>query len=224
VNFRYPIFLDLMGKKCVVTGEGVEIAAKVRALVEASAQVVYVNPAAEPRIANLAESGAVNWQRRKFEPQDLDDCFLIISDLEDNSEVFALAEARNVLCNSVDDPEHCRFSFGSIHRQGDLTIAISTNGRAPALAVRLREWLEREIGPEYGVLLEMMKRIRPEVNADLLDFEKRRQLWYRIVDSDVLTLLRDGRPAEADACVRTMVEEALSNTSHFRTSFDNGCP
>jgi len=222
VNFRYPIFLDVTGKKCVVTGDGFEIPAKVLALVEASARVVYVNPNAEPRIEKLAADGAIAWQKRSFEPEDLDGCFLIISDLEDNSEVFALAEARNVLCNAVDEPEHCRFSFGSIHRQGDLTIAISTNGRAPAVAVRLRQWLEREIGPEYGAFLELMKRVRPEVNSGLPDFELRRQLWYQIVDSEVLSLLRDGRAAEADARIRTMVDEALSNTSPFRTSSGSG--
>ena len=58
----------------------------------------------------------------------------------------------------MDDPEHCRFSFGSIHRQGELTIAISTNGWAPAVAVRLKERFQREIGTEYGDFLELLKR------------------------------------------------------------------
>ncbi len=58
MNFRYPIFLDLTGKKCVVTGEGFEVAAKVRGLVEASADVLYINPRAVPEIEALVSAGS----------------------------------------------------------------------------------------------------------------------------------------------------------------------
>src|SRR5947209_10045570 len=103
-------------------------------LVNASANVTYVNPAADERIAKLAEQSLLRWERRAFAESDLDDCFLVICDTETNSEIFRLAEQRRVLCNCVDDPANCRFSFGSVHRKGELTIAIPTNGCAPALA------------------------------------------------------------------------------------------
>ena len=221
MNFRYPVFLDLTGKKCVVTGEGLEIAAKLEGLYKASAKVVYVHPAAETRIQEMAATGMISWEQRDLRADDLEDCFLVVTDREDNSRIFALAEARNVLCNAVDDPSHCRFTFGSVHRQGDLTIAISTNGRAPALAVRLRQWIEQNIGPEYGSLLEIMKRVRPEINDAIPDFSARRELWYGIVDSEVLSLLRDGQTSEAHAQIRRMIDEALSNISHSRISSDN---
>jgi siroheme synthase-like protein len=209
VNFRYPIFLDLTGKKCVVTGEGHEVAAKVRTLVDASANVVYINPRAEAKIEELVTMGLVHWEARVFQPGDLADCFLIVADTDNNADIFRLAEERKVLCNAVDDPEHCRFSFGSVHRQGDLTIAISSNGWAPALAVRLRQKLEREIGPEYGVLLRFLKDIRSTVTAQIPDFEARRDLWYRIVDSDVLSMIRAGQEDAASWKIRQMVEEAI---------------
>ncbi len=221
MNFRYPIFLDLTGKKCVVTGEGFEIAVKVRALLAAAATVTYVHPSAEPVIEELANKGSIHWERRDFMPGDLDGCFLVITDLDDNSEVFKLAEARNVLCNAVDDPPNCRFSFGSIHRQGDLSIAVSTNGRAPAVAVRLRQWLEREIGPEYGDLLRLMKEFRPQVNGQICDFDARKELWYKIVDSDVLNLLREGKEPEAARQIQLLIEEAISSILHSRTSSGN---
>lgn len=220
VNFRYPIFLDLTGRKCLVTGAGNEVAGKVRALVDASAEVTYVNPGAAPEIEQLAALGLVNWQPRTFSPDDLDDCFLVISDSEENAAIFRLAEKRKVLCNAVDDPEHCRFSFGSIHRQGELTIAISSNGWAPAVAVRIRQKLEREIGPEYAALLEILKRLRPVLSSRIAEFSARRDLWYRIVDSNALELLRLGKAAAAEAMIQTIVDEALNNTSHSDTS---GC-
>jgi len=208
MNFRYPIFLDLSGKKCLVVGEGHEIAAKVQTLVDAAAKVTYINPRAEPAIETLAAAGLISWERRDFKNHDLDGCFLAIADWKDNADIFRLAEERQVLMNAVDDPEHCRFSFGSVHRQGDLTVAISTNGVAPALAVRLRERLECEIGAEYGELLRMLKEVRAEIGSQVADFSARRALWYRIIDSDILDKLREGRREDAQRSLRQMIEDA----------------
>lgn len=218
MNFRYPIFLDLTGKRCLVVGEGYEVAAKVQALVDAAANVTYVNPQAEPPIALLASATLITWIQRDFETGDLDGCFLVISDLLDNSPLFRLCEERGILCNSVDDPEHCRFSFGSIHRRGELTIAISTNGYAPAVAVRLKEKLQREIGPEYEVFLDMLKQVRQEISARICDFSQRKELWYKIVDSKLLDFLRQGRVDEANRLLRQMIEDGVSNTSRSDTS------
>jgi siroheme synthase-like protein len=222
MNFRYPIFLDLGGKKCLVTGEGYELAFKVKNLVDCSADVTYVNPRAEPAIEALAAAGLLRWEQRDFVSADLDGCFLVITDREDNAEIFAQAEARSILCNSVDDPENCRFSFGSLHRQGDLTMAISTNGWAPAVAVRLKEWLQREVGPEYGELLKILKAVRPEITAGIADFGKRRELWYRIVDSDALAKLRAGEPDAVEADIRAMISSAINSSVRSSISGEDG--
>jgi siroheme synthase-like protein len=220
LNFRYPIFLDLTGKRCLVIGEGYEIPGKIRALVDAAAEVIYVNPRAEPEIAQISSAGLVTWLPREFEERDLDGCFLAIAGLKDNSAVFRLCEERGILCNSVDDPEHCRFSFGSIHRRGELTIAISTNGWAPALAVRLKEKLQREVGPEFEALLDMLREVRPEITLRIPDFSARKTLWYRIVDSELLALLRDGQQQEGRHFLRQMIEDAVSSTSRSDISGD----
>ncbi|MGA7411735.1 MAG: bifunctional precorrin-2 dehydrogenase/sirohydrochlorin ferrochelatase [Bryobacteraceae bacterium] len=216
MNFRFPVFLDVTGKRCLVIGAGYEVAGKVKSLIDAGAETLYINPTAAPEIEHWAAMDLVVWKPRAFEPTDLDGCLLVITDHPDNSEIFRLAEERGILCNSVDDPEHCRFSFGSVHRQGDLNIAISTNGWAPALAVRLRQQLEREIGPEYGALLALLKEARPTITARISDFARRRDLWYRIVDSSVLAKLREGREQAAADQVRQLIEEAI----HASTSTD----
>ncbi len=212
MNFRYPIFLDVTGKKCVVTGEGFEVAAKVRALAEASANVLYINPRAVPEIEALASGESIRWEVREFSPEDLDDCFLVITCSPRNAEIFAMAEARNVLCNAVDDPANCRYSYGSIHRSGDLTIGISTNGIAPAVAVRLKQKFQQDIGPEYGELLEHLRQIRPEITTRIADFEKRKQLWYAIADSEALALLKRGEHDAALRLIRQLIDAALSST------------
>jgi precorrin-2 dehydrogenase / sirohydrochlorin ferrochelatase len=211
VNFRFPVFLDLSGKKCLVIGEGYEVAGKVHALVDASAQVLYVNPQAEPAIEALAAAGLIHWEKRAFIPEDLDELFLVISDLEDNSQIFRMAEERRILCNCVDDPEYCRFSFGSIHRRGELTIAISTNGWAPAVAVRLKEKFQREIGPEYTDFLQLLKESRPRITSQVADFGARRELWYRIVDSEVLALLSRGEKEAAATMLQHMIDSAVGD-------------
>jgi siroheme synthase-like protein len=198
VSFRYPIFLDLTGKRCLVLGEGPEMAAKIQA---------------------LREGGAVVESR--LDDSDLDsfsDCFLVITNLPDNSQVFRFCEERKILCNSVDDPEHCRFIFGSVHRDGDLSIAVSTNGAAPALAVRLRERFEREIGREYGAFVVLLKEVRGEIAAGVPDFDARRELWYRILDSNALELVRSGQSEAA----REMIQELINSTSRSDTSGEDG--
>lgn len=206
MNFRYPVFLDISGKRCLVTGEGFEIPAKIQRLVDQSAIVTYVNPVAEDSIADLARNNRLAWHAREFINTDLDGCFLVIADTKRNAHIFELAEQRNVLCNAVDDPEFCRFSFGSIVSRGDLTIAISTNGIAPALAVRLRQRFEREFGSEYAVFLAMLSEVRAEITASVPDFETRKALWYRLIDSDALSLLGQGREYEARQLLRSLID------------------
>ena len=208
MNFRYPIFLDLAGKRCLVTGEGYEVAGKVRDLAETGAQVTYVNPTAVPEIRELIDSGAIRWHARDFVLTDLNKCFLVITSGPHNDIIFRLAEGSGVLCNAVDDPKHCRYSYGSKHRQGDLTIGISTNGVAPALAVRIKQKLQSEIGEEYKEFLLMMKQFRPGITEGIADFQKRRDLWYRIVDSDVLSMLKRGDREGAQQLAARMIEEA----------------
>ncbi|HTU48041.1 MAG TPA: bifunctional precorrin-2 dehydrogenase/sirohydrochlorin ferrochelatase [Bryobacteraceae bacterium] len=197
MNFRYPVFLDLTGKKCLVIGEHPELTAKIQALRDAGARV--------------------EWRPSVFEPGDLSDCFLVITSLPDNAEIFRLCEERKILCNAVDDPDHCRFSFGAVHRDGDLAIAISTNGVAPGLAVRLREKIQRSFGPEYGEFLALLREVRAEIAVRIPDFAARRELWYRIIDSEALQLVRSDQLEAA----RALIQGLISNTSRSDTSAED---
>lgn len=219
MNFRYPIFLDVEGKRCLVTGEGFEIAAKIRMLVSRGARVTYVNPTADEAIAALAAEERITWHARNFQSTDLDECLLVITDLPDNAGIFGLAEERKILCNAVDDPAHCRFSFGSVVSRDDLTIAISTNGIAPALAMRLRERLEREVGEEYAQFVAILGELRPEITRSISKFEERKALWYRLLDSPALDAIRKGRPGEARQLLRSLLEEAKHGP---RTGYSEG--
>jgi siroheme synthase-like protein len=97
-----------------------------------------------------------------------------------NETVFRDAEARGILCNAVDDIEHCHFYYGAVVQRGDLQIAISTNGKSPALAQRLRRELETEFGPEYEVWLQWLGAAREALRANDPSSETTKKLLHEL--------------------------------------------
>ncbi len=186
MGWSFPVFLDLERRKCLVIGNSWCTADKVRGLLNAGADVTVLAPGAPPEIEMLAACGAIRWERRDYRPGDLEGFFLAVSTHEDkrrNEPIWRESLERSILFNAVDDPPRCGFTYPSIHRRGDLAIAISTNGKCPALAVRLRQRLEREIGPEYAELVGLLGDLRDEIAARVPDFGRRKELWYRLVDA-----------------------------------------
>lgn len=199
--WTYPIFLDVRGRPCTVLGSGREVTSKVRRLLDAGARVRLISPEIDPELAPLAAQGLIDHLPRAYRPGDLEGAFLILSerhrDARVNDAVKREADALQRPVNVVDDPPNCSFAFPSIARRGELMIAISTAGRAPALAVRLKERLERELGEEYARFLALAGSVREPLARRFPSFEERRQRWYRLVDSDALELLRRGEDGEA---------------------------
>ncbi len=155
----FPAFLKLENRLVIVIGGGSIAAQKIPSLLHAGAHVRVIAPKLHPQLAAYVRRGEIDWHPKPFASDDLLGAFLVIaatSIRELNAAVFAEAELRNILCNSVDDIEHCHFYCGSVVQRGDLQIAISTNGKSPALAQRLRLELEQQFGPEYGAWLEWL--------------------------------------------------------------------
>jgi uroporphyrin-III C-methyltransferase / precorrin-2 dehydrogenase / sirohydrochlorin ferrochelatase len=136
----YPVFLKLAGRRVLLVGGGRVAAAKLEGLLAAGAQVVVVAPEIRPEL----ERPDVTLQRRTFEASDLDGVWWVVAAAppDVNRQVQAAACARQVFVNAVDDPAHADAYLGGIVRRGDVAIAISTGGRAPALAGLLREALD----------------------------------------------------------------------------------
>ena len=191
----YPVFLDLRQRACVVFGGGAPAEEKVRGLLAAGAQVTVFAPRLASELAALAEEGRIAHRQREYRRGDLEGAFVAIAcgqPPETAKAIWQEALERNVLINTVDDPPHCAFLAPSIVRRGDLAVAISTSGKAPALAVRLRQRLEKDLGEEYGRFLSLAGAVREGFAQHRPDFSERRELWYRLVDSDVFDLLRQG--------------------------------
>jgi siroheme synthase-like protein len=205
----YPIFLNnLSDRRCVIFGGNSEAERKAIGLLECRADVEIVSPAGTDELARLSSQGEIKWIRREYEPGDVRGAFLVIvseTNPPKTRPIFEEAERENVLINAMDDIQHCTFVAGSVVRRGLLTVAVSTSGAAPTLAVRLREEFEERFGPEYETFLDWMMALRDPMARHYADFELRRSIWYRLVDSDILSLLSAGRSSEAKALVESVV-------------------
>jgi siroheme synthase-like protein len=207
----YPVSLDLRGRAAVVIGGGPVVEQKVFGLLEAGARVRVVSPDVTPRLCDLEARGRITIWRKPYARGDLRGAFLAIAASGDralNREVWDEAEQERVLLNAVDDPAHCHFIAPAIYRQGDLTVAVSTAGKSPALAVRVRDRLRGVLGREYAILLDLLGRLRPEVAAREPDPMLRTALWYRLVDSGALEHLRRGDVDGARRCLAAVLDAA----------------
>jgi precorrin-2 dehydrogenase/sirohydrochlorin ferrochelatase len=183
----FPIFMKLTRRRCLVVGAGTIAEGKIASLLDAGARVRVVAPHATPTISTWARNRRLIWIQRPFEPADLDRAFLVIaatSSVKVHRLVFREARHRGVLCNAVDEPTRCDFYYPAVVRRGDLQIAVSTSGRSPALAQRLRRELEAQFGPEYGEWLDHLGRSRAALFARSMNPETRRRLLHRDVTAD----------------------------------------
>jgi len=208
VSAFYPVFLDLRGRRAVVIGGGAVAEQKVHGLIAAGAHVTLVSPETTPPLADLARRGAIEIRRRPYRPGDLAGAWLAIAATDDrsvNEAAWAEAERVGVPLNAVDDLEHCSFIAPAIHREGDITVAVSTGGKSPALAVRLRQRIARLVGRAEARLCALLGELRPELAGRVPDARARTALWYEIVDSDVIDYVRRGDVEGA----RRRIEELL---------------
>jgi len=208
MNTYYPVYIQLREQPCVVIGGGTIAEGKVKGLLDALANVTVIAPALTAHLQDLARQKQITYFARAYQPGDLTGAFMVIcatDQAEINHQVWEEALANRQLVNVVDDTPRCNFIAPSVLRKGDLTIAISTSGKAPALAVRLKERLQRQIGPEYERFLEIAGELREPLARHVPDFETRKALWYELVDSDILNSLARGDEGSARETISQIV-------------------
>ena len=209
----YPAFVDIESQACLVVGGGAIAAEKAAALLDCGADVTVISPDLTEELRDRVDRGGLRWIARQYEPGDVPGHRLVISatdSTEVNERVYQDAEAEGIMVNVVDVTALCRYIVPSVVRQGDLCIAISTGGKSPALAKKIRGQLEGDFGSEYAVLLDLLGRYRPQMKARHPDeIETRARLWTSLVDSDILDLIREGRADEA----RDRVESCILHSS-----------
>ncbi len=204
----YPVFLSLSGKRCVIVGGGQVALRKVRTLLEHRANVEVISPELCSGLGQLAESGEIHVLHREYQTGDLRGVFVAIvatNDSETNLKVAKEARRNAVLVNVVDDAENSDFILPSYVRRGDVTIAISTAGRSPALARKIRTRLEKDFGDEYASLALLINEVRARVKHQGIRVDG--DAWQEALDLDLLIeLLRSGDNEKARAILFSSLE------------------
>lgn len=238
MGYDYFLAFDLTGRRCVVLGDGQVAAERVAGLVEVGAQVdVYAavpsdalrgvvngagrgaGPAAsrggsDAAGAGRGATGRATLHDRGYRTGDLADAFLAIATREDDLDVEAAwdeAQRERVLFAALDDLPHCQFAAPAIVRRGDLKIAVSTAGRAPALARRLRELLEARLPAEWADLVDALAEARDVATPRRVPFAEWAERWNRALrDPDGLVgALRAGRRGEVVDHVVEVVSDGV---------------
>lgn len=197
----YPVSLNIRNRKCVVVGGGQVALRKVRALLEHGAEVEAISLDLCPDLVRLAERGEIRALTREYRVGDLKNAFVAIAATDNgdiNQRVVAEAHGRAVLVNVVDDAESSDFIVPSHLHRGEVTIAVSTGGKSPALARKIRSKLEKELGDEYALLVRLIGEVRSEVRQQKIKIDS--DGWQEALDLELLLdLLRKGEKEKAKA-------------------------
>jgi len=190
----YPVSLDIQNRKCLVVGGGSVGARKVMTLLECGAIVTVVSPDVAEELLELAEKKMIELKKRPYETSDIDGMFLVIGATDNeklNWQINKDAERQNKLCNIADRPEACNFILPSIVNRGNLVIAISTSGKSPAFAKKMRQDLEKEFGEEYDEFLQLMGAIRKKALSEKHEPEAHKHLFEQLINRGLIDMIRD---------------------------------
>lgn len=186
----FPVFLKLEGRRVLVVGAGPVAAGKLRSLIDAGARVTVVAPDVVEDIAALSSEIAI--VRRPFETGDLDGVWYVVAAAppEVNRAVARAAEPRGLFVNAVDDMENASAYLGAIVRRAGVTVALSTDGEAPALAGLLREALELLLPDDLDRWMASAQEARRQWLAERVPMAGRRPMLLQ-----ALNRLYDARAA-----------------------------
>ena len=194
----YPVFLDLQGKPVVVIGGGRIARQKMENLLKAGANVTVVSPELNPEMAALQSEGRFRYIEREYETGDIDGYAIVFVATDDgaiNAVVTREGRAKRIWVNAVDDPPNCDFIMPGIAQRGDLTVAVSTSGRSPAMARKMREELEEFLTEDWVEMLELAAEVRAELRER--GQAPHPDIWNAALDDDLRGLLREGYRNEA---------------------------
>jgi precorrin-2 dehydrogenase/sirohydrochlorin ferrochelatase len=182
---KYPIFLELAGRRVVLIGGGAVAVRKARSLLAAGARLVIVAEQIDDVLANLCTDSSAELIRSKYSKDYIAEAVLVIAATNDhllNKQIYKDCQELESLCNVVDQPELCDFYVPAVVRRGDLQIAIGTEGDCPAYAGHIRKRLEQIFTEKHGQFLTELEAIRDHIIKDVPNEADRKILLGELVD------------------------------------------
>ncbi len=210
----YPICLDLQNRPVLIVGGGIIAEGKALQILAAEARIHIVSPTLTETLRQNVAAGIITYRQGEFTETDLADKVLVISATNIqavNEAVVQAAQTRGVLCNVVDQPALCDFITPTIITRGDLQIAISSSGKSPTVALRVKREIRELIGEEYQTLLEITADLRAQFRQVTPDYNTRRDFLKSFVDSAALDFIRAGNPDEAKALAQRMLDDFIKD-------------
>jgi precorrin-2 dehydrogenase / sirohydrochlorin ferrochelatase len=190
----YPISLDITNKRCIVVGGGDVAERKVQRILDCGALVTVIGKTISPGLESMKRNGRIDHIDDEYNDAYIHDAFLVIgaTDRDNiNADIAKIGRNKGILVNIVDDPDKCDFILPSLFQQGDLMIAISTGGKSPALAKKLRQEMEGIYGPEYHTLLDILGKLRERIMTRGHSSDDNKQIFESIVNSDILHFIKE---------------------------------
>jgi siroheme synthase-like protein len=197
----YPVSLDVADRPCLVVGGGPVAARKARSLLECGAAVTVVSPSLSEDMEAL-EPLLHALERRPYLRGDAASFRLVVTATgipDVDGAVYADAEAAGIWVNSADDPAHCSFILPAVHRDGAVTVSVSTGGLSPALASWLRDRIADQWDGSVGTLAQLLGEARAQLQSsgsprDWVD-------WTGLLEGPLPELVRSGDLKGARAVV-----------------------
>jgi precorrin-2 dehydrogenase/sirohydrochlorin ferrochelatase len=194
--------LRLDGRKCLIVGGGAVAFRKARTLAEKNAQLTVIAPEHNAGIEQLLEEKLLSVISREYRSPEAENYDLVISATGDetvNQTVYDDCRRAKVPVNVVDDPPRCDFIFPAVINRGSLSLAISTDGRAPYLTSFIRKMLESTFGPQWQAVTDLAEAFRAEVRRRYPDNPKKRQECFRrFLAIDWPSLFVSAKPDEVE--------------------------
>ena len=210
----YPVHLDIQNRNCLVVGGGAVGTRKVVTLLDCGANVTVISPVVSKQLRDFAMSGLVTLKEQSYQSGALHGMFLVAwptDDEELNRQISSDADQLNTLCNIADRPEVCNFILPAIVQREDLVITISTSGKSPALAKKLRKTLEYQFGKEYGIFLKLMGAVRKRLLSQTHEPEAHKHLFEKLIAADLIVMIRE----EKTDAINSLLLEILGEGYNF---------
>ncbi len=182
---KYPIFLELSGRRVVVVGGGAVAVRKAQMLLAAGARLVIVAEHIEDKLTSLWKGTNPELIKSRYSKNYIAEAVLVIAATNNsklNNRIYKDCQELEILCNVVDDPEHCDFFVPAVVKRGDLQIAIGTEGHCPAYAGHLRKKLEQSFTDKHGEFLAELETFRKRIIKEVPDAADRKALLGQLVD------------------------------------------